>query len=145
MTRSIVQVRRIGPADGFRKAHGFGLALFLFALLLIPAESYAQSIAIVPNDPSLAVGATVQFAAQLTDLSSSTVTWSVANQGAGNATVGTITSSGLYTAPAALPAQNPVQIIASSGTTRAITYVYMLALGPTITSVSPNPLPVGTI
>ena len=94
------------------------------------------------------VGGSIQFAAQVSGLSSSAVIWSVANQGAGNSTVGTITSSGLYTAPAAPPAQNPVEIVATSAAnskTSAITFVYLLTNGPTITSVSPNPAPVGTL
>src|SRR6202521_1950406 len=126
------------------------LTLVLFALLLASVSvAYAQSITITPPGvPMVVVGGSIQFAAQVSGLSSSAVIWSVANRGSGNATVGTITSSGLYTAPAAPPAQNPVEIVATSAansTTSAVTFVYLLTNGPTITSVSPNPAPVGTL
>jgi hypothetical protein len=126
------------------------LALVLFAFLLAPVSiASAQSITITPPGvPMVVVGGSIQFAAQVSGLSSSAVIWSVANQGAGNSTVGTITSSGLYTAPAAPPAQNPVEIVATSAAnskTSAISFVYLLTNGPAITSVSPNPAPVGTL
>jgi hypothetical protein len=68
----------------------------------------------------------------------------------GNTTAGKITSAGLYTAPSTLPAQNPIQIsalVTASGQTSATatTYAYILAKGPTITAIAPNPLAVGTI
>jgi len=125
-----------------------GFALFLLALLLTPERILcAQSITITPGTPSVAVGKTVQFSAQVTGLSNTAVTWSAGGVKGGNATVGTITSMGLYTAPQTPPSQNPVQITATSAVNSkvsAATYVYLLALGPTISSVSPNPLPVGT-
>src|SRR5579862_6879385 len=109
---------------------------------------YAQSIKVTPTFPTLTVQKTVQFSAQVTGLSNTTVTWSAGGVKGGNATAGTISSTGLYKAPAALPGQNPVQITATSvanSKVYASTFAYILAQGPTITSVSPDPLSVGSI
>src|SRR5215510_13453665 len=112
--------------------------LFLLSLLLASASRlYAQSIVLSPTNPSVAVGKTVQFTAKVTGLSSLDVTWSAGGIVGGNATVGTISSTGLYTAPVSLPGQNPVQITATSkvnATVKGSTYVNILSLGPTITS-----------
>ncbi|HTY56789.1 MAG TPA: IPT/TIG domain-containing protein, partial [Candidatus Binataceae bacterium] len=129
-----------------RKLIAFTLLLLAFALILATV-SYAQTITVTPTEPSVVVGATVQFAAQASGLPSNQVSWSVAGQGAGNATVGTITSAGAYTAPATTPGQNPVQIVATSVADTSITgiaYAYILNQGPTITSIAPNPLTIGT-
>ncbi len=78
---------------------------------------------------------------------SPTVIWLAGGKIGGNATVGTISSTGLYTAPMTAPASGQVQITATlSGNSKvsASTYIYILPAGPTITSVSPNPIPVGT-
>jgi hypothetical protein len=82
----------------------------------------------------------------VTDSSSTGITWSVAGVKGGNSKAGTITSAGLYKAPAKLPEQNSVEITATSTTNpkiSATTYVYILARGPRINAVSPNPLNVG--
>ena len=73
------------------------------------------SIAVTPASPSLALNAPQQFAATGTftdgstqDLTSTGVTWSAGGVLSGNSTYGTVTASGLYTAPAAVP--NPAQV-----------------------------------
>lgn len=125
------------------------LILVLFALFFAAgSELHAQSIKVSPTYPYVAVNKTVQFSAQVTGLSSSDVTWSAGGVKGGNSTAGTISSTGLCTAPAALPGQNPVTVTATStinGKISGSTYVYILSTGPAITAVSPNPLAVGTI
>ena len=61
------------------------------------------TVTVSPASASVATGATRQFTATVTG-SSATPVWSVNNVTGGNATVGTISTSGLYTAPAAVPA-----------------------------------------
>ena len=121
---------------------GLDRYLFSFTLLLaFTSASNAQTVVISPTMPSVAIGQTIQFSAQAT----TAVTWSAGGSVGGNATAGTISPAGLYQAPAALPGQNPVLIVANTpDKAKASTYVYLLALGPVITSVSPNPLPPGT-
>jgi uncharacterized protein (DUF1800 family) len=87
------------------------------------------------------VGFKQQFSATVTGLANTAVTWSVLGQNSG-----TITASGLYTATPNLPGQNPVTVraLASDKKTSASVYVLIQPLGPTLTSVSPNPLPAGS-
>ena len=125
------------------------VSLFLFGLLLTAMSNlHAQSIKISPLMPYVAVKKTVQFSAQVTGLSNLDVVWYAGGVKGGNTTAGTINSTGLYTAPANLPGQNPVLVKAISkvnSTVSASTYVNILTAGPTITSVSPNPIATGTI
>lgn len=126
---------------------GFSLFLLLGLLLVHGSNVYAQSITINPLMPYVAIKKIIRFTAKVTDLTRNDVIWSAGGVKGGNSKAGTITVAGLYQAPAALPAQNPVQITATSkvnSKVSASTYVNILSLGPKITSVSPNPLPVGT-
>lgn len=74
-----------------------------------------------PNNPLVTVspatanvqeGSQQQFTATVTNTSDTTVTWQVNSVTGGNAAVGTITSAGLYTAPAAIPSPASVTITA---------------------------------
>ena len=56
-------------------------------------------VTVTPATAALAPGATVQFSASGTGVSNTNVTWSVNGTVGGSPAVGTITSSGLYTAP----------------------------------------------
>lgn len=58
-------------------------------------------IAIAPPNARLAAGASQQFTASVTDPALLPVTWSVDGQPGGSSASGTMTSSGVYTAPAA--------------------------------------------
>jgi len=60
------------------------------------------------------VGASTQFTATVTNSPNTAVTWQVNGVTGGSATTGTISATGLYTAPAALPSANPVTITAIS-------------------------------
>src|ERR1035438_1625127 len=109
----------------------------------------AQTVALAPTGYLTAgPGGTIQFTATITGdtMMTATALWSAGGVAGGNSTVGTISATGLYTAPmTVLP--NPVQITAVLSTNTKISasnYVYLLPAGPTITSVSPNPIPVGT-
>ncbi len=119
------------------------LALCASALLM---SMQAQTITVSPANTSVGLGFTQQFTATVTGLSSSAVTWSVLGMGANNPKAGMISATGLYTAPATLPGQNPLTIQAkgADGKTIGSTYLTIKSLGPTLTSISPNPLPVGT-
>jgi hypothetical protein len=83
----------------------------------------ATSVAVSPNSATTSIGATQQFAAQVKGVGSfsTAVTWSVNNVSGGNSSLGTISSSGLYTAPAVVPSGASVAISASSVTTPAVT------------------------
>jgi len=72
------------------------------------------TIAVTPPSPSVAVNATQQFTATVTGTTNTSVTWQVNNVAGGNSTVGTISASGLYTAPTAVPSPATVTIKAVS-------------------------------
>jgi uncharacterized protein (DUF1800 family) len=60
------------------------------------------------------IGATAQFSATVTNESNTAVTWQVNGVTGGLASAGTISTAGLYTPPASIPATNPVTITAIS-------------------------------
>src|SRR5207253_3755042 len=61
------------------------------------------SVTISPILATVAAGGTQQFSAVVQNTSNTAVTWQVNGVTGGNATVGTISSSGLYTAPGVVP------------------------------------------
>jgi len=74
----------------------------------------AVRVTVAPASVELPAGKTQQFTATVTGPSNTSVTWSVAGILGGNSTVGTISSSGLYTAPATVSASTTVTIAATS-------------------------------
>lgn len=123
----------------------------LLGFATIPAcQLHAQTITISPSTGYITVstGKTLQYSATVTGLTNTAVTWYAGGVKGGNSTVGTISGTGLYTAPTKLPAQNPVQIVVKSQANTSLSasaYVNIISAGPTITSVAPNPLAVGSI
>ena len=128
--------RRLAPLICFAAAIGGGIL-------------HAQTIAIAPTGYLTAgPGAMQQFTATVSgdSMMGAAVNWFAGGKPGGNSTVGTIDAKGLYTAPMTVPA-NPTRIVAVLGTNTTIsasTYIYILPAGPAVTSVSPNPIPVGT-
>ena len=83
----------------------------------------------------------------VTGLANTGVDWYAGGVSGGNSTVGTISSTGFYTAPALLPGQNPVTIRAISqadGTTNGFASTTILYAAPVLISAAPNPLPQGS-
>ena len=72
------------------------------------------NVAVAPSTPTVVVNALQQFAATVTGSADTSVTWSVSGAVGGNATVGTITSTGLFQAPASVPSPATVTITAVS-------------------------------
>jgi len=62
-------------------------------------SSTGVNVTISPTSITLAPGATQQFTATVTGTTNTSVTWAVDGLFSGNTTVGTISTSGLYTAP----------------------------------------------
>src|ERR1700733_11817829 len=117
--------------------------LWCVAALLGPDALKAQSIAISPGYTTVGVNGSVQYSAKVTGLASTAVTWWGSGVKGGNATNGTITSGGLYTAPATIPANGiTISALGSDGKTSAIVYVAIHPAGPSISSISPKPIPV---
>lgn len=70
------------------------------------------TVLVSPLDQSIGVNATLQFTATVQNATDTAVQWQVNGVAGGNSTVGTISSSGLYTAPAAIP--NPAAVTVSA-------------------------------
>ena len=68
----------------------------------------------VTGPAQVRLGSNAQFYAAVVSGLSSGVTWQVNGAAGGNSTVGTISSSGLYTPPATIPGTNPVTVAAVS-------------------------------
>lgn len=69
------------------------------AMVLVVSGPPVIKVTVTPGQVSLAGDQTQQFAATVTGTSNQAVNWLVNNIPGGNTSVGTITSSGLYTAP----------------------------------------------
>ncbi|MBL8206810.1 MAG: DUF1800 family protein [Blastocatellia bacterium] len=89
-----VSVKAISQADTTKSAS---------ASVTVTPPAVPVVVTITPTSVSLAVSATQQFTATVTGNANTAVTWQVNNVNGGNATAGTITNTGLYTAPNALP------------------------------------------
>ena len=72
------------------------------------------SVTVAPGAASVRAGDTQQFTATVTGTANMAVTWAVNGVAGGNATLGTITTAGLYAAPGALPAPNTISVTATS-------------------------------
>ena len=74
----------------------------------------AITVTVSPISASLQLGKTQAFSAAVSGNANTSVSWSVNGVAGGNATVGTISATGLYTAPAAMPQNGQVTIRATS-------------------------------
>jgi len=72
----------------------------------------APTVTVTSSASTVLLGNQVQFTAQVTGTTNTAVTWSVNGVAGGNSTVGTISASGVYTAPGDLP--NPAKISVSA-------------------------------
>jgi hypothetical protein len=81
------------------------------------------TVTITPTTATLQTGKTQQFTTTVTGTSNVSVTWKVNDVVGGNTTIGTVSASGLYTAPAAAPSPNTVNVTATSAadTTKSAT------------------------
>src|SRR3989441_2385995 len=97
------------------------------------------SITILPASASVAVGQTQQFTASVSGTSNTGVTWAVNGTIGGNATVGTISSNGLYTAPNT-PATVTVTATSTANTSKSASASVTITSGVSgPVTVSPNP------
>ncbi len=87
-----------------------------------PTKSASANVTIVPVvvvtvspvNASVPTGTTQQFNASVTGTSNTVVGWSVAGAGCSGVACGTIDSSGLYTAPGAVPSPGAITVTATS-------------------------------
>ncbi len=99
------------------------------------------SVSVVPESAVVPLDLSQQFLATVTGASNTTVTWQVNGVTGGNATVGTISTAGLYQAPATAPASaiTVTAISDANGTTSGSATVTIAASGAPAVSVSTTP------
>ena len=114
----------------------FAALVFLGFFPVFSMQATGQTtlrLAVSPTSATLRASQTQQFKATVTGTSNATVTWSL------NPFVGTITSVGLYTAPASISSSQSVNVIATSAADSRKTATAVVSLKPTVTvAVSPN-------
>ena len=107
--------------------------------------SAATSVSVTPASASLQAGTGSQaFTATVSNASNTAVTWQVNGVVGGNASVGTISSAGLYLAPASVPSPAAVTVMAvsvadttrSAAATVTVTAAVSVSVSPSIASVS---------
>ena len=103
--------------------------------------SCAAPNAIAPASASISVGASQTFSASLCIAAGTAITWEVDSIAGGNSTIGTITSTGAntaaYTAPANIPATNPLTILAVAGSQSVSAAVTIINAVPISVTVAP--------
>jgi len=72
------------------------------------------AISVLPLSATLQVGGTQQFVATVSNSSNTAVNWQVNGISGGNASVGTISPGGLYSAPPSIPSTGAVTVTAAS-------------------------------
>src|SRR5277367_2726309 len=99
------------------------LAVFIFAMFAIggcgyagtpPKPSVTVSVSVLPTSALVALGATQQFQATVSGSPDTTVAWEVNAVANGNTIFGTVSGTGLYTAPAVMPSPASVTVTAIS-------------------------------
>ena len=103
-------------------------------------------VAISPSGANVRIGSTQSFSATVTGAANNAVTWSVNDMVGGDATTGTISTSGMYSAPATLPNPNSVTIKAvstSDSSLSATATVDVLNPIPAISGVQPSSINTG--
>ena len=97
------------------------------------------TVTVAPPAATLGVTQTQQFTATVTGTTNLAVTWSVDGVTGGNATVGTISTTGLYTAPATYGAHTVTATSVADSTKSASSAVAVISLtvSPTTTMLAP--------
>jgi hypothetical protein len=138
------------------------LSLLVFALLVsletgcvgsghnatAPASApAANGLSVSPGSAGVRAGDTQQFTATLGGVTTAAVTWSVNGVAGGSAAIGTISLSGVYTAPASVPNPNSVTVKATrtfDSSASATGSVTLLNPIPVITGVNPSAIGTGS-
>ena len=120
----------------------------VLCLLFVPHYAFAQvagKIEVYPTTSSLEVTSTRQFTAYV-PISPNTIQWLVNGVSGGNSAIGTISTTGFYTPPKTIPANNVLTISARSTAYPTSVGNATLTLTrpvPSLWSVSPSSFPVG--
>ena len=107
----------------------------------------AITVSVSPNAANVRIGATQSFAASVSGSSNTAVTWEVNGVAGGSVATGAISSSGVYTAPSALPNPNGVTIEAVSAANASANGTSSITLWnptPVLSSIAPTSVSAGS-
>src|SRR4029077_15693614 len=79
-----------------------------------PPPTLSVTVSVSPANTSVVLGGQAVFTATVANTADITVNWSVNGVPGGSATLGTIPSVGIYTAPTDMPSSASVQVAATS-------------------------------
>ncbi len=122
-------------------------SILLIALQLPVLAQTTVTISISPTAHTMRLDQTKQFYASVSGTTNKSVVWSVAGIVGGNSTVGTVSTSGLYTPPAVLPSGNSVTLRVTSVANTSKFADALISLQnpmPSISAISPSELNPGT-
>ena len=105
-----------------------------------PPPAASITVAVSPSTVNVRVGNSTSFSATVSGTSNAAVTWSVNDTPSGSSAIGTIDSSGKYTAPTSLPSPNTVtiKVTSSADTSKSSTSsVTLMNPTPVLTGISP--------
>ncbi|MFI5365528.1 MAG: DUF1800 family protein [Candidatus Binatia bacterium] len=131
------------------RTHGHRQLTLTLLLLMVAAAApaIAQTLTVSPTSASVAVGGDRRLTAYANGVATTAVRWSVNGIAGGNSVVGFIDSTGKYTAPATPLAGWKVTATATStavSTNSATCVITVINQTPSLTTLSPNPLPLGS-
>ena len=101
-------------------------------------QSTTVSVTVSPSTASIPINTTQQFSATVTNANTQVVNWSVNGAAGGNSTVGWISASGLYTAPAVPGTFTPQAASSVSPSAIGTATVTVTAPPPVLSSIAPN-------
>lgn len=128
-----------------RKAiHGRPRLLVLLVLGSLIAEG-AVTVAVTPSSATVRLKENFDFDSTVTGATNGRVTWYVNDVAGGNASLGTISASGLYTPPAAVPSVPLVvkAVSVASPTVSATASLKLLSAIPKVSNVTPTAVNTG--
>ena len=110
-----------------------------------PSTPASTSVTVSPASANIRAGDSFQFTATVSGNSNTAVTWAVNGAAGGSVALGTISSTGNYSAPSSLPSPNTLTITATSVDSSAATASSAVTLlNPTPALSGTNPASVGT-
>lgn len=126
--------------------HAWALGVVLAACLLAAGCKGKTNVGITltPTTATVLVGATQQFSASVTN--GGAVNWSVNDVANGNTTYGTVSTTGLYTAPLSIPTGNPtITVTATLQTDSTVTASATITLDSGVrVTITPTSFTLGT-
>src|SRR3954465_11507349 len=125
------------------------IAVLAFLAVSCGGSSKPKSVTVVPMSATLNPGGTQQFSATVQGTSDSSVTWTVNGIAGGNSSDGTVSPTGLYTAPTSIASTFTANVQAASTKDSTVTATATVKVVPKKTAsinraVQPLPVQLGT-